>query len=1041
MGEDGTLLGGPPFQQNHAIINQPLYLQIVSYKGLRMNLHTTRSQIESRDPLAMILAWYRNHVASSDDPQNNLIKGLLLFRALVIPGVILRFIQNITYIDPFMPVGTGALKFVALSSSDFVLLTITGVVLLLYGAYFLRLIRTIAQKPGDYISLENLQFQFTADSTFAATFYILSRNIKSDLFFLFLVPLIVGWQIDEQTGKRRHAGLSSIWSSPRGLGLAGSVLVSYLVALLAVLTLFNGPLNLDMLGRALIKVFIPRASILIIVQVALLGAYTKSTVRDRDWSQGLQRLSQDLIEASQFEWLCSKMVELRKATQAQVCLLRVYYKGQPGRRVLVTPNTQKALMGPCFREEGIPFWFRGRSMRGSLWTCRFTSPAVENKEVAGYVERLHLRSHLGVCQEIVGIPILDQEGGLFLTIEIFNKASDSAIPSFSSDDKRAVENEGNCLGKAIAQAEFLRRCMTGVFEIKTGLGPYLILLEILKTAAKDIQLMFGVDSCGIVLLDKVSGFGRVVVRFPDKVGRFPSEILIPWADNPAIQKFKEDSAPIPIWDVKRDTSSLPENARKMLTNRGIKSILLAPIYLHNELIGTVGFDMQSRRTLFSEQMQIYAKAVSLQLAMIMANAFTSHAAAAEAAYVVRRRFFVTRLRESYLDMASQTSEEAILDQILRTMSEIPLHPDLVIFVPAASLAKADVLSIFMRGSIIHQAGWATAKESPTLMNLALWIRDKHEWFWPDRPANPRQFLGLSPESVRSIKIYLRSEEIRSAAGLPLVVQGREVGVLLFGFRTFQPFGIDEPDESFERSALQLVSDQAGYALAVLQLKREMNQSITKQEAETWYAEIHDVILQRVATVQGLLDITSGRLGRGDIEGVREKIGQIRGTLAPVIEEGRQLVQFRTHSPVATCGLRGAVQNLCRDYADKRDKTDGQNIPGINCELPDFDVELDQQVEHYLFRIVEEAVKNAVRHSRAKSINIRCEIDQVSIALVVEDDGQGFDPRQRSDHLGHGLSIMTSRAQRIGAQFSVDAKPGVGVRVTARVPFLRGHATQ
>ena len=98
----------------------------------------------------------------------------------------------------------------------------------------------------------------------------------------------------------------------------------------------------------------------------------------------------------------------------------------------------------------------------------------------------------------------------------------------------------------------------------------------------------------------------------------------------------------------------------------------------------------------------------------------------------------------------------------------------------------------------------------------------------------------------------------------------------------------------------------------------------------------------------------------------------------------------------------------------------------------------------VFRLVQEAVGNALRHARANVVRVTLRDDDHALRLVVEDDGVGFDPAAvkraaaRGAHLG--LLGMTERVRNAGGAIEFESRPGAGTRIIARIPFDRpGHA--
>jgi signal transduction histidine kinase len=107
---------------------------------------------------------------------------------------------------------------------------------------------------------------------------------------------------------------------------------------------------------------------------------------------------------------------------------------------------------------------------------------------------------------------------------------------------------------------------------------------------------------------------------------------------------------------------------------------------------------------------------------------------------------------------------------------------------------------------------------------------------------------------------------------------------------------------------------------------------------------------------------------------------------------------------------------------------------VTVEADAFPMDLPSDLLIAAFRIVQEAVSNAVRHAKAHRIEIRARYRPDQIELQVNDDGQGFDPdgaaTQQEPRFGLGLVGMRQRAQDAGGHLSIESKPGVGTTVIA-----------
>ena len=99
---------------------------------------------------------------------------------------------------------------------------------------------------------------------------------------------------------------------------------------------------------------------------------------------------------------------------------------------------------------------------------------------------------------------------------------------------------------------------------------------------------------------------------------------------------------------------------------------------------------------------------------------------------------------------------------------------------------------------------------------------------------------------------------------------------------------------------------------------------------------------------------------------------------------------------------------------------------------DLTERLPLAIEEVLYRIAQEALHNVVKHAAARQVELAVDRRGASVVLRVRDDGKGFDAATVPD--GHlGLAGMRARAEKIGARFAVDARPGQGTTIEVTVP--------
>jgi two-component system CheB/CheR fusion protein len=135
------------------------------------------------------------------------------------------------------------------------------------------------------------------------------------------------------------------------------------------------------------------------------------------------------------------------------------------------------------------------------------------------------------------------------------------------------------------------------------------------------------------------------------------------------------------------------------------------------------------------------------------------------------------------------------------------------------------------------------------------------------------------------------------------------------------------------------------------------------------------------------------------------------------------------------GLVSAIENYAREWSRHCEI-------GADVHTGRFAQQrLDSNVETNLYRILQEALNNTYKHSRARNVNIVLESRRNQIVLVVEDDGKGFDPDNLkiNPDTGRGLGLigMRERAAIVGGAVEIESTPGNGTTVFVRIPETKG----
>jgi signal transduction histidine kinase len=193
----------------------------------------------------------------------------------------------------------------------------------------------------------------------------------------------------------------------------------------------------------------------------------------------------------------------------------------------------------------------------------------------------------------------------------------------------------------------------------------------------------------------------------------------------------------------------------------------------------------------------------------------------------------------------------------------------------------------------------------------------------------------------------------------------------------------------------------------------------EQERTRIARELHDDISQRLALLITDLNDDVGRR-EDDMTRVRADATQIAADV--------QALSHRLHSSkLEVLGLARASRNFCEEFAAQQKISvafrDSGGLSGI--PLP---------ASLCLYRVLQEAVHNAAKHSGARTVNVQLDGTAAEVRLTVRDGGCGFDVETAMSSRGIGLVTMQERVNLAGGQFSIESVTGRGTTIDARVPL-------
>jgi signal transduction histidine kinase len=280
-----------------------------------------------------------------------------------------------------------------------------------------------------------------------------------------------------------------------------------------------------------------------------------------------------------------------------------------------------------------------------------------------------------------------------------------------------------------------------------------------------------------------------------------------------------------------------------------------------------------------------------------------------------------------------------------------------------------------------------------------------------------RFLEVNPGGAAAVVVPMRS-------------RGIDLGVLAVFDRLDRNGDFSQDDlltlESFASSAATALV--AAQALA----DERISLSIASSERERgrWARELHDETLQELGALnvaqESALQADDPGLHRRTLEGSKVQVESIIAGLQGLITELRP-------AALDQLGMQAALETLVDRVRERSDLEVDLDVD-LAFEGGRAPTRPTPELEATVYRLVQEALSNTVKHAQATNVRIRVEEDDESLTVTVEDNGTGFD--QDAAHQGFGLLGMHERVGLSGGRLELTTPGGEGTRMVAVLPVER-----
>lgn len=227
--------------------------------------------------------------------------------------------------------------------------------------------------------------------------------------------------------------------------------------------------------------------------------------------------------------------------------------------------------------------------------------------------------------------------------------------------------------------------------------------------------------------------------------------------------------------------------------------------------------------------------------------------------------------------------------------------------------------------------------------------------------------------------------------------------------------------------LQDITDRKQAEEALAGMSRNLIEA-QEQERARIGRELHDDINQRLA----MLALELEQL-QNDPSDVQNHLQELRKRTSEISSDVQALSHDLHSSKLEYLGVVAGIKSWCKEFAERQKME-------ITCktDVPDT---LPLEIGRPLFRVLQEALYNASKHSDVKRVEVRLQEGSGEIHLTISDLGKGFDLKAALRGKGLGLTSMRERVRLVNGTISIESKPMGGTTIHVRVPLEAEHGSQ
>ena len=380
------------------------------------------------------------------------------------------------------------------------------------------------------------------------------------------------------------------------------------------------------------------------------------------------------------------------------------------------------------------------------------------------------------------------------------------------------------------------------------------------------------------------------------------------------------------------------------------------------------------------------------------------------------------------------------EMLLKTSTELAKSLDLdqvidILLRQIKTLIPFDFAAVYMLQSpdrLVLRAAWRNGRklDHESIKSLVFNLRD--------HPAllniyNGQKSLVIPNTQLTEEPFFAgESSQLCGWLGIPLVAGGNVIGIFELGRMQPAEFSQDQVRiidgiASQAAVAIQNAEHYEQVRVSREQLKMLAGKFVEVQERERRLIarDLQEDFAQTIAAALMQVRFLEDKTDRAEI--VRSGLEDIDQKLELIFKDLRKMAVDLRPSSLDTIGLKSAISQYLN-------KLQGDHCPNIYIDILDLSQRLPERTETILYRITQEALSNVVHHAQASRINVSLIRQDTNLALIVEDDGVGFNPENIDQTACLGLIDMRERAEMIGGKLDIESSEGKGTIIQVTIPY-------